>query len=35
MFTIEPTNLKKCYSPISEKHDQTSSNLNNVFDFIG
>ena len=35
LFTIEPTFLKKSYSPISKKHDQTSSNLNNSFDFIG
>ena len=24
LFTYEPTNSKKCYSRISEKHDQTS-----------
>ena len=35
LLTIEPTNLKKSYSRISEKHDQTSINLTNVFDFIG
>ena len=28
LFTIEPTNFKN----LSEKHDQTSINLNNVFD---
>ena len=35
LSTVEPTNFKECYSRISEKHDQTSINLNNVFDFIG
>ena len=35
LFTIEPTNLKKYFSWIFEKHDQTSINLTNVFDFIG
>ena len=35
MFIIEATNLKKSYFPNSEKHDQTSINLNNVFNFIG
>ena len=35
LFTIEPTHLTKSYSSqISEKHDQTSINLTNVFDFI-
>ena len=32
LFTIGPTNLKKCYSQIS---DQTFINLTNIFDFIG
>ena len=32
---IEPTNLKKSYSRISEKHLQTSISLTDVFDFIG
>ena len=35
MLTIETTNLKKFYFPISEKHDQTSINLTNAIDFIG
>ena len=30
LFTIEPTNLKKSYSQISEKHEQNSINLTNV-----
>ena len=34
MLTVEPTNLKKSFSPVSEVHDQTSINSNNVFDFI-
>ena len=34
LSTTEPTNYKKLYSRISEKHDQTSINLT-VFDFIG
>ena len=29
-FTIKPTNLKKNYSQISEKHGQTSTNLTNI-----
>ena len=33
--TVQPTNFKKSYSWISKKHDQTSINLTNVFDFIG
>ena len=33
LFTIEPTHLIKSYSP--EKHDQTSINLIDEFDFIG
>ena len=32
---IEQTNLKKSYSGISEKHDQTSITLTNIFDLIG
>ena len=35
LFTSEPTNLIKRYSRIPEKHDQTSINLTNVFNFIG
>ena len=35
MLLIKPTNLKKSYSQIFEKHDQTSINLANVFNFIG
>ena len=35
LFTIEPNNFKKSYSLISEKHDQSSINLTNVFNFIG
>ena len=35
LLTIEPTNLKKSYSRIFEKHEQNSINLTNVFDFIG
>ena len=31
---VEPTHLRKLYSWISEKHDQTSINLTNVFDFV-
>ena len=34
LFTIEPTNFKKSYSGISKKHDQTSINLTNIFNFI-
>ena len=34
LFTSEPTNLIKCYSQVFEKHDQTSINLTNVFNFI-
>ena len=34
LLTIEPTNLEKSYSRISEKHDQTSSINLTVFDFI-
>ena len=34
-FTIEPNNFKKPYSVISEKHDQSSINWTNVFNFIG
>ena len=34
LFTIEPTNLKKSYSWICEKHDQALINLTNVFYFI-
>ena len=30
----DPTNLRKCYYWISEKHDETFINLTNVFDFI-
>ena len=30
LFTIEPTNLKKSYSQISEKHEQNSINFTNV-----
>ena len=33
-FTIKQTNFKKSYSEISEKHDQTSITLTNIFDFI-
>ena len=32
-FTIEPTNLKKSYSLIPKKHDQTFINLTNVLTF--
>ena len=32
LFIIEPTNLKKSYSQIS---DQTSINLTNIFEFMG
>ena len=35
LFTVEPTNLTKSFSQICEKHDQTSINVANVFDFIG
>ena len=35
LLTNEPTNLKKSSSQISEKHDQTSINLTNKFDFTG
>ena len=35
LVPIEPANLKISYSRISEKHDQTSINLTNVFDFRG
>ena len=35
LFIIEPNNFKKSYSWISEKQDQTSINLSNVFNFIG
>ena len=34
-FIIEPNNFKKPYSVISEKHDQSSINWTNVFNFIG
>ena len=34
LLTIEPTNLKKSYSRISEKHDQISINLTNIFDSL-
>ena len=34
LFTVEPTNSKNSYSQITEKHDQTSVTLANVFDFI-
>ena len=34
LFAIKSTNLKKS-SSICKKHDQTSINLTNVFDFIG
>ena len=32
---FKPTHLTKSYSQISEKYDQTSINLTNVFDFRG
>ena len=35
LFAIKSTNLKKSSSSICKKHDQTSINLTNVFDFIG
>ena len=35
LFTIEPTDLKKSYPQLFEKHDQTSIDLTNVFNFIG
>ena len=35
LITIEPTNLKKSYSQISERHDQTLLKLNNIFNLIG
>ena len=34
-FTIDPTNLEKSYSRISEEHDQISINMTSVFDIIG
>ena len=34
-FTIEPTDFKKSYPQITEKLDQTSTNLTNAFNFIG
>ena len=33
MFIIEPSIFKKFYFPLSENHDQTSIDLNNVFEF--
>ena len=33
IFSIEPTNIKKSYSQLSQHH--TSINLANIFDFIG
>ena len=33
LFTIEPTNLKKIILEFPKKHDQTSINSTNVFDF--
>ena len=36
LLTPEPTNLKKYYSQVSEKHDQTSIDLTNIlFNFEG
>ena len=35
LFTIKATNLWKPYSWISKKHDQTSINLTDVFNFKG
>ena len=36
LLTIKPPNLKKPYSQISEKSDQTSINLTNVFsNYVG
>ena len=32
---IESASFKKIHSRISKKHDQTSTNLSNIFDFIG
>ena len=32
---FKSTHLAKSYSQISEKHEQTSINLTNVFDFKG
>ena len=34
LFTIEQSNFQKCYTRISEKQDQTSTNLTNVLNFI-
>ena len=30
LLTMDPTNLKKSYSRLSEKHDQSSINLINI-----
>ena len=36
LLTTEPTNLKKYYSRVSEKHDKTSIDLTNIlFNFKG
>ena len=33
LFIIEPTNLKNALLEFPKKHDQTSINLTNIFDF--
>ena len=36
LLTMDPTNFKKSYSRLSEKHDQSSINLTNILlNFIG
>ena len=36
LLTMDPTNFKKSYSRLSEKHDQSSINLTNIlWNFIG